>query len=99
MITNLHNNIANSNTDFDLNIDDLSDFMDSTERNDATEQPTLVTNDRIKDKAIYLTSGYLSVTFNVFFSIVVFVVTVRIRKFAIAGFFSGFLLFQRVPTF
>jgi len=72
--------------------------MDSTERNDTILQPTLVTYDRIEDKAIYLTPGYLSVDFNVF-SIVVFVVTVRIRKFAIAGFlagsyfFSGFLLF------
>ena len=69
MIKNLHNNIANSDTDFDLNIDDLSDFMDSTKRNDATLQPTLVTKDRIEDKAIYLTPGYLSVTFNVFFQL------------------------------
>ena len=98
MIKNLHNNIANFSADYDLNIDALSDFMDSTERNDATVQPTFVTHDRIEDKAIYLTPGYLSVDFNVF-SIVVFVVTVRIRKFAIAGFFSGSLLFQRVPTF
>ena len=72
--------------------------MDSTERNDTTAQPTLVKNDRIEDKAIHLTPGYLSVNLT-FFSIVVFVATVRIRKFAIAGFFSGFLLFQRVPTF
>jgi hypothetical protein len=63
----IHNNIANSNTDFDLNIDDLFDFMDSTERNDTIVQPTLVTYDRIEDKAIYLTPGYLSVDFNVFF--------------------------------
>ena len=41
--------------------------MDSAERNDATVQLTLVTNDRIEDKAIYLTPGYLSVDFNVFF--------------------------------
>ena len=41
--------------------------MDSTERNDTTVQPTLVTYDRIEDKAIYLTPGYLSVDFNVFF--------------------------------
>ena len=60
------NNVAISNTDFDLNIDYSSDFMDITERNDATVQPTFVTNNRIEDKAIYLTPGYLSVTFNVF---------------------------------
>ena len=30
-----YNNIANFNADFDLNIDNLSDFMDSTDRNDA----------------------------------------------------------------
>lgn len=46
------NNIANSNTDFDLNFDDLFDFLDSTERNDTTDQPTFVTYDRIEDKAI-----------------------------------------------
>ena len=64
--------------------------MDSAERNDATVQPTLVTNDRIEDKAIYLTPGYLSVTFNVFFN----------RRVCCNGLFSsGFLLFQRVPTF
>ena len=40
--------------------------MDSTERNDTIVQPTLVTYDRIEDKAIYLTPGYLSVDFNVF---------------------------------
>ena len=63
-----HNSLANSNTDFDLNIDDLFDFMDSTVINDTTVQPTLVTYDRIEDKAIYLTGCYLSVDFNVFFN-------------------------------
>ena len=61
------NNIANSNTDFDLNFGDLFDFMDSIERNDTNVQPTLVAHDRIEDKAICLTPGYLSVDFNVFF--------------------------------
>ena len=48
----MHGNIANYNNDFDLKMDDLSDFMDSTEKNDATAQPTLVTSDRIEDKSI-----------------------------------------------
>ena len=42
--------------------------MDSTERNDTTVQPTLVACDRVEDKAICLTPGYLSVDFNVFFN-------------------------------
>ena len=49
------NDVANSNADFDLSIDDSSDFMDSTKKNDATGQPTLVTPDCIEDKGICLT--------------------------------------------
>ena len=51
----VRNNVANSNADFDLSIDDLSDFVDSTEKNDATAQPTLARPDRIEDKATHLT--------------------------------------------
>ena len=54
------NNVSNSNAGFDSNIDDSSDLMGSTEKNHTTP-------DRIEDKAICLTPGYLSVTFNVFF--------------------------------
>ena len=48
----VYGNIANYNNDFDLKMDDLSDFMDSTEKNDATVQPTLVTPDRIEETSI-----------------------------------------------
>ena len=44
-----------SNANFDFSVSDLSDFVDSTEKNDVTVQPTLVTTDRIEDKRIDLT--------------------------------------------
>ena len=47
---NACNNVSNANTDFELNIDDLSYSVDSDEKNIATLQPTLVTPVRVEDK-------------------------------------------------
>ena len=49
-----HNNISNTNTNFELKIDDLFYFVDSGEKNVAPAQPTLVTPARIEDKKMHL---------------------------------------------
>ena len=45
-----HSNAANSNANFDLSIADLSDSVDSTEKNGVATQPTLLTPDRTEGK-------------------------------------------------
>ena len=49
------NDVAKSNADFVLSIDDLYFFFDSTEKNDDVAQSALATHDRVKDKATHLT--------------------------------------------
>ena len=60
----LHNDISNVKTDFELSIDDLCYFIDSYEKNIATVQPTLVSLDRVEDKATNAVMPPIQANFN-----------------------------------
>ena len=51
----MHDNVACSHANFYLSIAGSSDFMNSTEKHDATTQDDAVTPDRAEDERIYLT--------------------------------------------